>query len=80
MNNSYYGSGVGVGNNFYSGKGSSFLNGSGDRFLGSGFIFPFLLGGDTGAAIAPAFWRPPYNRPYSYGPYYGSYYGGYRYF
>lgn len=41
-----------------------------DRLIGSGFAFPFLLGGVTGAAIAPAFWRPPYNRPY-YGPYYG---------
>lgn len=44
-----------------------------DRLMGAGFAFPFLLGGVTGAALAPAFWRPPYNRPY--GPYYGSYYG-----
>lgn len=42
-----------------------------DRIVG-GFAFPFLLGGVTGAALAPAFWRPayqPYPRPYP-GPYY----------
>ena len=33
-----------------------------ERFIG-GFAFPFLLGGVTGAALAPNFWRPPYNRP-----------------
>lgn len=47
-----------------------------DRFIG-GFAFPFLLGGVTGAALAPAFWRPGYgyNRPYyPYPPYYGPYY------
>ena len=71
MNNSYYSSGA------YNGSVSNVQNGSNDRFIGSGFVFPFLLGGVTGAAIAPAFWRPPYNRPYSYGPYYGPYYGGY---
>lgn len=45
-----------------------------DRFIG-GFAFPFLLGGVTGAAIAPAFWnnRPYYNNYYPY-PYYGPYY------
>lgn len=48
-----------------------------ERIIGSGFVFPFLLGGVTGAAIAPAFWRPPYNRPY--GPYYSPYYGPYPY-
>lgn len=50
-----------------------------ERLIGGGFAFPFLLGGVTGAAIAPAFWRPPYNRPY-YGPYYGPgpFYGPYR--
>ncbi len=50
-----------------------------DRLIGGGFVFPFLLGGVTGAAIAPAFWRPPYNRPY-YGPgFYGpGFYGPYR--
>lgn len=38
-----------------------------------GFAFPFLLGGVTGAAIAPAFFRPGYgyNRPM---PYYYPYY------
>lgn len=47
-----------------------------DRLVG-GFVFPFLLGGVTGAALAPAFWRPGYgyNRPYyPYPPYYGPYY------
>lgn len=44
-----------------------------DRLIGGGFAFPFLLGGVTGAAIAPAFWRPsPYGRPY-YQPYYQPY-------
>ena len=47
-----------------------------DRLIGGGFAFPFLLGGVTGAAIAPAFWRPGfgYNRPF-YGPvpFYGPY-------
>lgn len=51
-----------------------------NRLIGAGFAFPFLLGGVTGAAIAPAFWRPPYNRPYGPGPFYGPgyYYGPYR--
>lgn len=31
-----------------------------------GFAFPFLLGGVTGAAIAPAFWNTGYGRPYYY--------------
>ena len=47
-----------------------------ERFI-DGFAFPFLLGGVTGAALAPNFWRPPYNRPpYPYPPYpyYGPYY------
>ena len=45
-----------------------------ERFIG-GFAFPFLLGGVTGAALAPNFWRPPYNRPpYPPYPYYGPYY------
>lgn len=40
-----------------------------DRFIG-GFAFPFLLGGVTGAALAPAFWRPNYGyRPVYYQPY-----------
>ena len=38
-----------------------------DRLVG-GFAFPFLLGGVTGAALAPNFWgRPPYRPPF-YGP------------
>lgn len=43
-----------------------------DRLIG-GFAFPFLLGGVTGAAIAPAFWNRPnyYYQPYpQYYPYY----------
>lgn len=35
-----------------------------DRFIG-GFVFPFLLGGVTGAAIAPSFWN---NKPQAYYP------------
>ena len=51
-----------------------------DRLVG-GFAFPFLLGGVTGAALAPAFWNGGYNnRPYYYynnyyyPPYYRPYY------
>lgn len=51
---------------------SNTVYGSGDdRLIAGGFAFPFLLGGVTGAALAPAFWRPayqPYPRPYP--PYY----------
>ena len=46
-----------------------------DRIVG-GFVFPFLLGGVTGAALAPNFWnnnRPVYYPYYGY-PYYGPYY------
>lgn len=39
-----------------------------DRFIG-GFAFPFLLGGVTGAALAPNFFRPPVP-PYYYPNYY----------
>lgn len=51
---------------------STYYSGNDDRLIGGGFAFPFLLGGVTGAALAPAFWRPayqPYPRPYP-GPYY----------
>lgn len=72
MNNSY-----GYGYRPFSYSNQENIN-QGDRFIGSGFVFPFLLGGVTGAAIAPAFWRPAYNRPY-YGPVYGpGFYGPYR--
>ena len=37
-----------------------------DERLAGGFVFPFLLAGVTGAALAPAFWRPNYNRPVYY--------------
>lgn len=57
----------------------NYMQSNDDRLIGGGFAFPFLLGGVTGAAIAPAFWRPPYNRPYPQ-PYYYPYppYGYYR--
>ena len=42
-----------------------------DRLIGGGFAFPFLLGGVTGAALAPAFYGG-YNRPY-YNNYYYPY-------
>lgn len=50
-----------------------------DRFIG-GFAFPFLLGGVTGAAIAPAFWNNGYgyNRPQVYYPPYPYPYPYYR--
>ncbi len=51
---------------------SSYYTNNDDRLIAGGFAFPFLLGGVTGAALAPAFWRPayqPYPRPYP-GPYY----------
>ncbi|MCI9232974.1 MAG: hypothetical protein HFH08_00085 [Bacilli bacterium] len=43
-----------------------------DRLIAGGFAFPFLLGGVTGAALAPAFWRPAYQPypPRPYPPYY----------
>ncbi len=41
-------------------------NGNNDRLAG-GFVFPFLLGGVTGAALAPSFWGNNYNnRPMYY--------------
>ena len=47
------------------------------RLIGGGFAFPFLLGGVTGAALAPSFYRPNfypprppyYQRPPFYPPY-----------
>lgn len=65
-------------NNYYPTTPNQMVNPNDDRLVG-GFAFPFLLGGVTGAAIAPAFWRPsPYGRPYPmpYPPYppYGPYY------
>ena len=53
-------------------------NNQNDERLAGGFVFPFLLGGVTGAAIAPAFWNKGYGNnngyyfvpaPYPY-PYY----------
>lgn len=66
-------------NNYRPNIGSSFSpNKSDDRIVG-GFAFPFLLGGVTGAAIAPAFFggynnRPYYYNNYYYPPYYQPYY------
>ncbi len=58
--------------------------GNDERF--GGFVFPFLLGGVTGAAVAPAFWNNGYGKnnnpgytfvpsyyPYPYQPYYPMY-------
>lgn len=49
---------------------ASYYTGNNDERLAGGFVFPFLLGGVTGAALAPAFWRPGYgyNRPVYYPP------------
>ena len=53
----------------------NYSNNNDERFAG-GFIFPFLLGGVTGAAIAPAFYNNRYNYGYpayfvpQYPPYY----------
>lgn len=46
-------------------------NGKNDERIVGGFVFPFLLGGVTGAALAPAFWNNGYgyNRPPAYYPY-----------
>lgn len=48
---------------------TTYTNGNDERLVG-GFAFPFLLGGVTGAALAPAFWGPGYgyNRPVYYPP------------
>ena len=43
-----------------------------ERLIGGGFAFPFLLGGVTGAALAPAFFGG-YNRPYYNNYYYYPY-------
>ena len=45
-------------------------NSSNDERLAGGFVFPFLLGGVTGAALAPNFYRPNYGYrpPYYYPP------------
>ena len=43
-----------------------------ERLIGGGFAFPFLLGGVTGAALAPNFFGG-YNRPYYNNYYYYPY-------
>ena len=60
MNSNYY--------NSYRPNNVSYGYQDDDRLIGGGFAFPFLLGGVTGAALAPNFWRPPY-RPYPPRPY-----------
>ena len=37
-----------------------------DERIAGGFVFPFLLGGVTGAALAPSFWGNNNNRPMYY--------------
>ena len=47
-----------------------------DERIAGGFVFPFLLGGVTGAALAPSFWGNNNNRPvyyYTPMPYYYPY-------
>lgn len=42
-----------------------------ERLIGAGLVAPFLLGGITGVALAPYFYRPYYPyQPYPYPPYY----------
>lgn len=47
-----------------------------ERFIAGGFAAPFLLGGLTGALVAPYFNRPPYQN-YYYNNYYPAYYRPY---
>lgn len=72
--------------NFYRTVPNNYSNSTNQNPQDDRFVFPFLLGGVTGAALAPAFWRPngynnnnvtwsgpypmPYPTPY---PYYGPY-------
>lgn len=62
-------------NNYQQSTPVNYMGSSDDRIIGGGFAFPFLLGGVTGAALAPNFWGGGYNRPY-YNNYY--YYPPYR--
>lgn len=52
---------------------NNYSNYNNSERLAGGFVFPFLLGGVTGAAIAPAFWNNN-NRPVYYYPPYPYYY------
>lgn len=67
-------------NNYRPNFSSSFTTNKNDDRIVGGFAFPFLLGGVTGAAIAPAFFggynnnRPYYYNNYYYPPYYPPYY------
>lgn len=59
-------------NNYQQSMPVNYSNSNDERLIG-GFAFPFLLGGVTGAALAPNFWggynRPYYNNYYYYPPY-----------
>lgn len=67
-------------NNYRPNISSNFVTNKNDDRIVGGFAFPFLLGGVTGAAIAPAFFggynnnRPYYYNNYYYPPYYPPYY------
>ena len=69
MNNSNYSFNPNYNPNMFSNQSSNNVD---DRLIGGGFAFPFLLGGVTGAALAPAFYggfnRPYYNNYYYYPP------------
>ena len=69
------------GNNYVYYPAYEYQTGNDERF--GGFVFPFLLGGVTGAAVAPEFWNNGYGKnnnpvytfvpgyyPYPYQPYY----------
>ncbi|MDD2469471.1 MAG: hypothetical protein PHI22_00880 [Bacilli bacterium] len=62
----------------YTGGASTYTTASesktdGDRFIGAGLLAPFLLGGITGAAVAPYFYPRPF---YPYPPICCPPYGG----
>lgn len=60
-------------NNSYLNQNQNFgTNNTDERLIGGGFAFPFLLGGVTGAALAPNFFGG-YNRPYYNNYYYYPY-------
>ncbi len=51
---------------------NAYQNNQNDKRIAGGVVFPFLLGGVTGAALAPAFWNNGYGynkQPMYYAPY-----------
>lgn len=68
-------------NNYMTNPQMTYSNNNEDTRLVGGFAFPFLLGGVTGAALAPAFYQGGYgyNRPY-YNNYYYYPYPNYPYY